>query len=105
MQKSKTFTHCILVDSSTDMRWTSPFVILGVPGLFCRFHSNFDGKSCQHNTVDPDQTPHIMWHLICVCTVCLNNVASDQGLQCLLTPFYGFPGKNGLIVLGMFKIR
>ena len=27
-QKSKTFTHCILVDSSTYICWTSPFVIL-----------------------------------------------------------------------------
>ena len=82
MQKSKTFTHCILVDSSTYICWTSPFVILGV---FCCFYSNFDGKLA--NTVDPDQTPHYVasdW----VCTVCLS-------------PFYGFPGKNGLMVLGM----
>ena len=28
----------------------------------------------------PDQTPHY--------------VASDLGLHCLPTPFYGFPGKN-----------
>ena len=41
----KTFTHCMLVDSSTDICWTSPFVILGVPGLFCRFYSIFYGKS------------------------------------------------------------
>ena len=63
-QKSKTFTHCILVDSSTYICWTSPFVILGV---FCRFYSNFDGKLA--NTVDLDQTPHY--------------VASDLGLHCL----------------------
>ena len=43
--KSKTFTYCTLVDSSTDICWTSPFVILGMPDLFCRFYSNFDGKS------------------------------------------------------------
>ena len=34
VQKSKTFTHCILVDSSTYICWTSPFVILGV---LCHF--------------------------------------------------------------------
>ena len=38
------FTHCILVDSSTVICWKSPFVILGVSGLFCRFYYNFDGK-------------------------------------------------------------
>ena len=26
--------------------WMSPFVIVGVSGLFCRFYSIFDGKSC-----------------------------------------------------------
>ena len=79
MQKSKTFTHCILVDSSTYICWTSPFVILGV---FFRFYSILLA-----NTVDPDQTPHY--------------VASDLGLHCLPITLYGFPGKNGLIVLGM----
>ena len=39
-------THCIPVDSSTVIYWLSPFVILGVSGLFCRFYSIFDGKSC-----------------------------------------------------------
>ena len=39
-------THCILVDSSTVICWTSPFVILGVLHLFCCFYSTFDGKSC-----------------------------------------------------------
>ena len=38
-------THCILVDSPTVICWTSPFVILGVSGLFCSFHSYFDGNS------------------------------------------------------------
>ena len=38
--------HCILVDSSTVIYWTSPFVILGVLGLFCGFYSIFDGKFC-----------------------------------------------------------
>ena len=28
-------TNCILVDSSTVIYWTSPFVLLGVSGLFC----------------------------------------------------------------------
>ena len=27
--------------------WTSPFVFFGTSGLFCRFYSIFDGKSCQ----------------------------------------------------------
>ena len=35
-------THCILVDSSTVICWTSPFVILGVSDLFCCFYSIFD---------------------------------------------------------------
>ena len=40
-------THCIPVDSSTVICWMSPFVILGVSGLFCRFYSIFDRKSCK----------------------------------------------------------
>ena len=39
-------THCILVDSSTVICWTSQFDILGVPGQFCHSYSIFDGKSC-----------------------------------------------------------
>ena len=38
--------HCVLVGSSTVFCWMSPYVILGVSGLFCRSHSIFDGKSC-----------------------------------------------------------
>ena len=38
--------QCILVDSSTVVCWMSPFVILGVSGLFGRCYSIFDGKSC-----------------------------------------------------------
>ena len=49
---------------STFIYWTSPFVILDMSGLFCRFYSIFDV-----NNVDPDQTPH--------------HVASDLGLHCL----------------------
>ena len=52
------------MDSSTVLFWTSPFVILGVSGLFCCFYSIFEA-----NNVDPDQTPH--------------HVASDLGLLCL----------------------
>ena len=44
---------------------TSPFVILGVSGLFYRFYFIFDEKLV--NTVNPDQTPHY--------------VASDLGLH------------------------
>ena len=39
-------THCIQVDSSMVLCWTSPYVILGVLGLFCYFYSIFHGKSC-----------------------------------------------------------
>ena len=39
-------TNCILVDSSTVIFWTSPFVILGVSVLFCRFYPIFDEKTC-----------------------------------------------------------
>ena len=57
------------MDSTTVICWTSPFVILGVSGLFCLFYSGFDGKALFANSVDPDQTPHY--------------VASDLGLHCL----------------------
>ena len=39
-------THCILVDFSTVIYWTRPFVILRVSGVFCNFNSIFDGKPC-----------------------------------------------------------
>ena len=58
----------MLVDSSTAISRTSPFVILGVLGLFCCFSSIIDGKSLANN-VDPDQMPQ--------------DVASDLGLHCL----------------------
>ena len=38
-------THCLLVDSSTVVCWTSLLVILGVLSLFCHFYSILDGKS------------------------------------------------------------
>ena len=38
--------HCMLVDFSTVIYWTSLFLILEVSGLFCRFNSIFDGTSC-----------------------------------------------------------
>ena len=44
--------HCLLVDSLAVTCWTSPFVILGLSGLFCHFYSIIEA-----NTVDPDQTP------------------------------------------------
>ena len=47
------------------------FVILESSGLFRRFYSICDGKSCLKNNVDPDQTPHY--------------VASDVGFHCLPT--------------------
>ena len=33
------------VDSSTVICWTSPFVILGVSSVFCRYYFIFDGTS------------------------------------------------------------
>ena len=60
----------MLVDSSTVICWTSPYVILGVSDLLCHFSSIFDGKSCN---VDPDQMPHYM--------------TSDLGLHCLPMTF------------------
>ena len=38
-------THCKLVDSSTVICWTNPFVILGVSDVLCHFYSISDGKS------------------------------------------------------------
>ena len=35
--KNVSLTHCILVGSSTVIYWTSPYVILGVSDLLCRF--------------------------------------------------------------------
>ena len=61
--------HCILVDSSIVIYWTSPFVILGVLGLFCRFSISDEKSGWQ--TVLTLIRCHIMWHLIWVCTVCL----------------------------------
>ena len=49
-------THCVLVDSSTVIYWTSPFAILGV-SVFCRLYYIFDKKILFANNVDPDQTP------------------------------------------------
>ena len=44
-----TLTHTILVDSSSVLCWTSPFVILGVSGLFCCFYSIFVKKNPVNN--------------------------------------------------------
>ena len=64
-------------------------------GLFCCFYSIFD-KILLANTVDPDQTPHI--------------VASDLGQHCLPIIFYGFPHYNGLseqraVLLSNFRTK
>ena len=64
-------THYILVDFSTVVCWTSPFVILGVSGLFST--SLFLMENTLGNNVDPGQTPH--------------DVASDLGLHCLPMTF------------------
>ena len=70
----------------------SPFVILGKPGLFCRFYSVFFLlKIVLANNVDPDQTPH--------------DVASDLGLHYSPMTLYGFQGKNGLNEWIQFCVR
>ena len=38
--------HCILVDVSTVVCLTSPFVVLGQLGLVCCFYPTFDEKVC-----------------------------------------------------------
>ena len=70
------------MDSSTVICWTSPFVILGVSGLFVAFIL-FLMEILLANSVDPDQTPHYVTY----------NVASDLGLHCL--PFTEFPVRMG----------
>ena len=63
-------THCILVDFSTVICWTSSFIILGVSAVFCCFYFIFDGKLSLAISVEPYQMPHYEV-LILVCTVCL----------------------------------
>ena len=65
-----TSTHCMLVDYSLVIYWTSQFVILGVTGLFCHFYSILGGKSCIQ-TMQALIRRHMVWRLIWVCTVCL----------------------------------
>ena len=48
---SFSLNHCILVDSSNVIAGMSPFVILGVLGLFCCLYSIFDGNSWKQTTV------------------------------------------------------
>ena len=66
--KRSSLTHCILVDSSTDICWMSPFVILRCWIYFVAVFY-FWWKILFANNVDPDQMPHY--------------VASDLGLHCL----------------------
>ena len=37
-----TLVHCIMVDASTAICWTSSFVLLGLSRLFCHIYSIFD---------------------------------------------------------------
>ena len=41
LSRKSCLTHCILVDSYTVICWMSPFVILGVSGLFLLLLLNF----------------------------------------------------------------
>ena len=63
-------THCILVDSSTVICWTSLFVILGVIGLFCSFYS-------------------ILMEILLANKLGLDQM-SDLELPCLSMAFYDF---------------
>ena len=69
-----------LVDFSIVICWTSPFVILGVLGLFYCLSSIVLWKILLllANNVDPDQMPHY--------------VASDLGLHCLPLTFLWVSG-------------
>ena len=79
-----TLVHYIQVDPSTVIYWTSPFVILGMSGLFCRFYSIL-WKILLTNSADLNQTPHY--------------VASDLGLHCLpLTLFTDFQVRMGNLI-------
>ena len=72
-------THCILVDSSTVICWMSPFVILGVSGLFCCLIL-LDLENPVANSADLGQMPHYVVTL------------SNLGLYCL---FKGFQVRMG----------
>ena len=62
-------THICLVDPSIHINWTSPFPILGVPGVLFSFLFYFWLKFLLANNEDPDQT--------------LRYAASDLGLHCV----------------------
>ena len=48
---ARTLTHCILMNASTIIYLTDPFIILEVPSLFCRLYSilmeNYVSKQCR----------------------------------------------------------
>ena len=54
------------MDPTILINWTSPFPILGVPGIFFSFLFYFEKIFVLANSEDPDQTPR-----------------SDLGLHCL----------------------
>ena len=87
--KNLTNNNSILMDSSTVTCWTSPFVILGVVGLFCPL-IHFLWKILLANNVDPDQMPLY--------------VASDLSLHCLPKTFLQVPDKDGLNSAQFFSI-
>ena len=71
-------TYCVLVDSSTVICWTSPFVILG-----CQIYVvAFLWKILLADNIDSEQTPH--------------DLTSDLGLHRLPMILYAFQGKNRL---------
>ena len=72
-------TYCILMDPFNVICWKSPFVILGVSGLFC--HSFYLlWKILLTNNVVPNQLPHVL---------------SDLGLHLFAYgPFPGFQVKR-----------
>ena len=81
-----------LVDSSTTICWTSPFVILRGVGSILSLLFYFWWKILIAKTVDPDQTPH--------------HVASDLGFSLFADgPFTGFHVKMGQHIYSWCPIK
>ena len=64
--------------------WTSPFLILGVSGVFFHFYINFLQKSCMQTVKTLIRR---MWRLIWVCTGCLGPKNGTLGLYGLKIAF------------------
>ena len=78
LKHMNSLTHCIMVDSSVVICWTSLFVILASILSLLLY---FCWEILFANKVNPDQTPHY--------------VASNRGLHCLIYHFTGFQVRIG----------